>query len=259
MDLTFSIVAYKNYDQIINAVHSINQFTRDYIKEIIIVDNTEESVRRNSISSINKLKNLKNVTMIMNKNNVGFGAANNIALKHAKGKYFVICNPDIVLIEDSFNKIIPYMDQNLKIGAVIPKLVDKHKNIEPVYRRQLTIWDIFIRYFHPLNSFYKRRAYHTMQDKDYSKPFSVPFGQGSFIVIRTSLMKELNGFDTRYFMYVEDADLCRRINQISKLQYFPYTQVIHLWNKGSHTSLRLMKWHFHALIIYFKKWGVKLI
>lgn len=254
-DLTFSIVAYKNYGQIINAVNTINKFTNNFSKEIIIVDNTEKEDRKNYSEDINKLTSLTNVTLVVNNANLGFGKANNIALERAQGAFFVICNPDILLIENSFDKILPYMKKNTSIGAVIPKLIDKNHKIEPVYRRELTPYDVFIRYFHPFNTFSKRRAYHTMQDMDFTKPFQVPFGQGSFLVVRTSLMKQLNGFDERYFMYVEDADLCKRINQVSLLEYFPYTSVVHLWEKGSHRNFKLMKWHIQAMIKYFVKWG----
>ena len=256
-DLTFSIVAYKNYDQIINAVNTINKFTNNYSKEIIVVDNTEKNDRKNFLNEINNLVKLSNVDLIVNNANLGFGKANNIALKKAKGKYFVICNPDILLIEDSFSKIIPFMEQHKNIGAVIPKLIDKNHEIEPVYRRELTPYDVFIRYFHPFNTFKRRRAYHTMQDQDFTKTFQVPFGQGSFLVVRTSLMKQLKGIDERYFMYVEDADLCKRINQVSTLLYFPGAEVIHLWEKGSHKNAKLMKWHIQAMIKYFLKWGRK--
>ena len=67
-DLTFSIIAYKNYDQIINAVNSINKFTKKYSKEIFIVDNTEKEVRKNFFNKIEKLKGLDNVNIIANKN-----------------------------------------------------------------------------------------------------------------------------------------------------------------------------------------------
>lgn len=256
MDLTFSIVAYKNYSQIINAVNSINRYTKTYSKEIIVVDNTEQEFFSDYIEDINRLKSLDNVIYIQNLKNLGFGKANNIALAEARGKYFVICNPDILLIEDSFGKIIPYLEKNSNIGGVIPKLIDQQYKIEPVYRRDITLWDIFVRYFNPGGIFNKRRAYHTMQDMDYSKSFRVPFGQGSFLVIRTPLMKELRGFDDRYFMYMEDADLCKRLNQVSVLEYFPDTSVIHLWQKGSHKNPRLMKWHIKSMIKYFRKWGI---
>lgn len=253
-ELTFSIVAYKNYDQIINAVESINKYSLDYCKQIIVVDNTEKEALPNYVAQRNILKTLENVKVIENNNNLGFGKANNIALKTATGKYFVICNPDILMIEDSFSKIIPHMDKNKDIGAIVPRLVNKNGQLEPVYRRQLTLYDVIIRYIHPFGMFKKRRAYHTMQDMDYSRRFNVPFAQGSFIVIRTELMKELHGFDDRYFMYCEDADLCRKINQISRLEYFPDTSIIHLWQKGSHKNLKLLKWHIQSMIKYFNKW-----
>lgn len=255
-DITFSIVAYRNYGQIIDAVNSINKYVTDYTKQIIVVDNTEQNTKKRYQTKIDKLKKMKDVCLIQCDQNCGFGKANNIALKHDAAKYFVICNPDILLIENSFNKIIPYLDNNINIGAIVPKLVDQNGQIEDVYRRNLTLYDVIVRYIHPFGMFYKRRLFHTMQDMDYSKKFNVPFAQGSFIVVRSSVMKKLNGFDERYFMYVEDADLCRRINQISKLEYFPETSVIHLWGKGSHKNLKLMKWHIQSMIKYFKKWGL---
>ena len=66
-----------------------------------------------------------------------------------------------------------------------------------------------------------------------------------------------NNYDEGYLMYGEDADLCKRINQVSILQYFPYTSVIHLWEKESHKNPKLMKWHIQAMAKYFKKWGSK--
>lgn len=69
--------------------------------------------------------------------------------------------------------------------------------------------------------------------------------------------KETYGFDEWYFMYVEDADLCKRINQVSQLKYYPYTSVIHLWGKESQKNLKLLKWHMQAMIRYFVKWGLK--
>ena len=98
-----------------------------------------------------------------------------------------------------------------------------------------------------------------MQYEDYSKPFQVPFGQGSFLVIKTELFKRINGFDERYFMYMEDADLCKRVNQVSKLMYFPGATVVHKWQRGSHKNKKLFKYHIESMRHYFKKWGYKWI
>ena len=157
---------------------------------------------------------------------------------------------------DVFSSILDYMDQNKDVGMSVPQIKDEKGVLLPVYRRELTIWDMFIRMFFR-NKFTKRQALHTMQEMDYSNPFQVPFAQGSFLVIRTSLFREMRGFDENFFMYVEDADLCKRVNQRSKVMYFPGASVIHKWEKGSHKSSKLFKEHLRSTAYYFKKWGIK--
>jgi len=89
---------------------------------------------------------------------------------------------------------------------------------------------------------------------DYAKPFEVPFAQGSFLVIKTELFKKLRGFDERFFLYMEDADLCKRVNNVSNLLYCPETFVIHKWEKGSHKNFALFKLHVSSMVKYFLKW-----
>lgn len=254
--LSICIVAYKNYDKVVNTINSINRYCQQVPKQIIVVDNSSYSTNQSLERQVQHLAKLKDVTLIRLSQNVGFGKANNIALKKAKGKYFGIVNPDILLVEDSFSKIIEFLDSEKDIGAVIPKLINKEGKILPVYRRAITSYDILVRYINPFHLFDKRKKYHTMQDQDYSKVFNVPFGQGSFIVVRTSIMSQLGGFDDRFFMYLEDADLCKRINQVSSLVYLPTTQVIHLWAKSSHTNKKLLFIHLTSMVKYFIKWGL---
>lgn len=152
----------------------------------------------------------------------------------------------------------------LEMAKQLYKLHHFHKNgcfhpcTEPNCRETLTVFDMFLRMF-TKNVFKKRKSYHSMRDMDYSHPFEVPFGQGSFLVIRTDLWKSLNGFDDRFFMYLEDADLCRRVNENSKLMYCPDAIVIHKWEKESHRNKALFKVHIQSMIKYFNKWGWKLI
>ena len=138
----------------------------------------------------------------------------------------------------------------------VPRIVDEQGKLLSVYRRELTVWDMFLRMFLK-GAFQKRQAYHTMQDMDYDRPFEVPFAQGSFLVVRTELFRQLGGFDERFFLYMEDADLCRRVNQVSKLWYCPDATVIHKWERGSHKNKKLFRIHVKSMISYFYKWGWK--
>lgn len=230
--LTISIVAYHNYDDIKVVIETMERYTdKNILKKIYIIDNGTESIDKEIHKDfINFLSKYNDIEYIDLKKNLGFGKGHNQVLNLINSEYHAIVNPDIIFKEDSFAKIIQYMEKRKDIGMVIPKIIDQNGDLQKVYRLEPKILDMFFRMFCP-KLFPKHMDKITLQDKDYTKEFQVPFGQGSFLVIRTKLFKKLNGFDDRYFMYMEDADLCRRVNNESKLMYFPNTEVIHKWEQ----------------------------
>ena len=256
--LSVCIVAYHNYGDIKNALDTMELFTSSEIsKTVYIVDNgnTPEYEKENREFQ-EFLKKYSDVRYIDNRENLGFGKGHNKVLPLIKSKYHCIMNPDIVFVEDAFKAIINYMEQDNSVGMVIPNITDEKGKRQLVYRKELTVFDMFIRMFCKW-AFPKRIKSHTLQDEDYSKPFKVPFGQGSFLVIRTELFKRIHGFDDGYFMYLEDADLCKRVNVVSKLMYYPGATVIHKWGQGSHKNIKLFKLHLCSMKYYFNKWGWK--
>lgn len=256
--LSVSIVAYNDYSDIIHAVKSLEEYTsRSIDKKIYVVDNSCRLNDEKQKKFMNAITKYSDVTYIDAKSNLGFGKGHNLVLKRLDSEYHCIMNPDILFCEDAFSSIIKYMDENPDVGMVIPNITDAIGGRQLVYRKEVTIGDMFIRMFCK-KIFPKRVADHTLQDQDYTKPFQVPFGQGSFLVIRTELYKKLGGFDDHFFMYLEDADLCKRVNAESKLMYIPDATVIHKWKQESHKSWKLFKIHVASMKYYFKKWGCKL-
>lgn len=255
VSLSVSIVIYKNYDDAFKAVETIERFTDTEItKAVYLVDNSCASAEE-SDSFARRVADFGDVFYINTNENLGFGKGHNFVLEMLNSEYHAIVNPDIILKDDAFSEIIGFM-KSTSAGMCIPRLTDEGGKLQPIYRREITVTDMSIRMF-AKKLFKKRQEYHTMQDCNYTKPFRVPFGQGSFLVIKTELFKRLNGFDERYFMYMEDADLCKRVNEVSELVYCPYAEVIHKWEKGSHKSFRLMKIHIESMLAYFNKWGWK--
>ncbi|CDR75841.1 glycosyltransferase family 2 protein [Lactobacillus delbrueckii] len=257
VQLSISIVAYHNYDDIKKAVSTLEEYTPTTLtKKIYIVDNGAQTGSNTEFVSF--LSKYEDVQYIDAKKNLGFGKGHNFVLPLIDSEYHCIMNPDIVFTEDAFTPILEYMDNRPSVGMVIPNIVDSNGKRQNVYRKELTIFDMFIRMFCK-GLFPKRMADHTLQYEDYTKPFHVPFGQGSFLVIRSSLFKKIKGFDENFFMYVEDADLCKRVNQVSTLMYFPNATVVHKWEKGSHKNKTLFKYHIQSAKYYFHKWGYKWI
>jgi hypothetical protein len=75
------------------------------------------------------------------------------------------------------------------------------------------------------------------------------------MMIRTSVLKSVNGFDERFFMYLEDVDLCRRIGKLSRIVYYPKVAIVHNYEKGSYKNKKLLVYHIKSAMKYFNKWG----
>lgn len=253
-DLTITIVSYHNEADVVKAVESIEAYTPETIqKQIFVVDN-RDGIAENELMQLER--QYVDVKVVVTGKNMGFGGGHNYVMEQLDSKFHAIVNPDIILEMDAFSPLLSFM-QDESIGMCVPKLVDEKGDLLAVYRRELTVWDMFLRMFLK-GAFKKRQAYHTMSDADYTKPFLVPFAQGSFLMIKTELYKQLKGFDERFFLYMEDADLCKRVNSVSRLMYCPDATVVHKWERGSHKSGKLFKLHVQSMIAYFSKWHWKL-
>lgn len=248
--LSISFVAYHDYDDIKQAIESIVNYT-DIPYDMYVFDNSMNDPKQREFQ---QFLDFHHVHYICNSGNIGFGAGHNQSLKYIDSKYHAILNPDILIKEDVFGPILNYMESDDSIGMVIPRVIDDKGQLQEAYRKEVTVFDMFTRYF-GRKLFKKRIKEHTLSYMDFSKPCQVPFAQGCFLVIRTDLFKQIHGFDDRFFMYMEDADLSKRVNKISKVMYYPGADVIHRWQMGSHKSLKLFKIHFSSAIKYFNKWG----
>jgi len=255
IDVSISIVTYNNGDIIKDTVNNLINHIGDSDYRIYLIDNNSQD------KTINILKKIKNdnekITVIFNNNNLGFGAAHNKVLDKINSHYHLVMNPDITIENNIIVDLIDYMNKYNKIGLLTPLIKFPDGSIQYSCRRKITFVDLLIRRFLPV-FFEERQDYHIMKDKNYDKPFEVEFASGSFMFFRTEILKKICGFDDNFFMYLEDADITRRVNKVSKTVFFPYNYVIHKWERGSYKNFKLFIYHLRSLFYYFKKWGFKL-
>lgn len=254
IDLSLAIVTYNNSAIIEPTINSIlASIPTEYTYKLYIIDNNSSDY------TLDILKKFEGDIEIINlDNNNGFGYGHNAILNRLNSRYHIVVNPDIyVENKEQIKKMINYMDDNLEVGLLSPLIVNPDLTVQYLCKTNPTVFDMLIRRLHP-NLFPKRQDKYVLKDSGYNKIFKIEYASGCFMLFRTELFLKLNGFDESFFMYLEDADITRRVNQISKAVFFPETRVIHAWERGGHKSLKLAMITIASMITYFKKWGLKL-
>ena len=250
-----SIVTYNNSAIIGKVISSIIENTKNVDYKIVVFDNASTD------DTIDKVKSLKSdrVEIISSKVNYGFGYGHNRnAESYPNALNYIIYNPDLFLTDNLIHDYSSKLIQNEKIGMLLPKVEYPNGNLQYLCKRNPTFFDLFMRRFLKkisLKFLKERQKYYEMRDKNYNTSFSIEYASGCCMFIRGSLYREIGGFDEKFFMYLEDADITRRINKTHCSVYEPSNRVLHIWNKGAHHSTKLMWINIKSAIYYFRKWG----
>ena len=254
MRVNAAIVAYENpLIMLKSAVDSISQ-EKEEINRLYFVDNSPTDRLR---------KEFENTTeYIYTEKNLGFGKANNIAMQKSIDdniEYHLLVNPDISFEKGVIGKLVEFMDANPDVGLVTPKVLYPDGTVQHLCKLMPTPFDLIGRRFFSWGPFKKlvdeRNELFELRSTCYGEQMDVPILSGSFMMLRTSVLKEVGVFDERYFMYLEDFDLCRRVGEVARTTYYPEVSVIHEYEKGSYFNRRLFKYHIISALKYFTKWG----
>ena len=204
-------------------------------------------------------------TYIFNNKNLGYGRAHNIALEKSlktTAKYHLVLNSDIEFTPNIITDLVNFMDANPDIGHTMPLVRYPNGNIQYLAKRLPSPFDLFARRFLP-KSWTKKRTAHFENHAFYQQPdyksqlLDVPYLSGCFMFLRCEALRKVGLFDPRFFMYPEDIDLTRRINQHYRTVMYPAVEITHNHTQGSYHSFRLLWIHTTNMIKYFIKWGLK--
>ncbi len=187
--------------------------------------------------------------------NIGFGVAHNLILNKIDSDFHLILNPDVEFNPTVIPNLIAELDKKPEVSFITPKVVYPNQDLQFVCRKHPTLLDVINRRF-PFSK--KLKLKNEYRNHDFNKSFHPEFIHGCFMLFKTKDLKELQGFDERYFLYMEDADICRKIDKLGKkILYYPKEKVIHQHQKGSSKSLKLFFRHTSSAIKYFLKWGFR--
>ena len=245
-----SIVLYRTRVAEVEAL--VGQLLDQGVSLVYLIDNSPKS-----FDAFADWKPPPRVLTISTRRNLGYGRANNLAIRDSvrRHKYHLVCNPDITLRSGTIPRLYALLEGRPEVGLCGPRVVGTNGQLQYLCKRVPSPADLAIRRFTPESWFVKQRAHYEMRDHSYDAPMEPPFISGCFMFFRSAVLQRLDGFDERYFLYLEDLDLSRRAAQEARNLYFPGCEVVHVHHRGAHKSLRLLGYFGASLVKYFNKWG----
>lgn len=207
--------------------------------EIIVVNNYPQGGDAKKLR--NKYRGERRIRILESPNH-GFGAANNLGVEFARGKYILFLNSDTLVKNDSLEKMAVFMRQHHEIGALNPLLLHPDGSRQKNYFGDFqTLTSVILRKFN--NKLEKNKKF-----------FFYPRITGAAMMIRKDLFESVGGFDEKFFMYFEDEDLCRRlINSGKKNAVLTTARIIHLEGRSSSTYNNRKRMYYQSQNYYWRK------
>ncbi|GEM_PF-485403 len=223
-ELSIIIVSYNSLGYLKECLDSIYSHPPGKDFDTIVVDNASTDGTSQFIA-----KNHNGIILISNKENAGFAAANNQAIKTTDSKYVLLINSDCEVYKDSIDKLMSYMDKNPRVALAGPKIINSDGSVQYSCRRFPSFFSAAVHtiltHIYPGNPVSRK---YMMADINRDEPFGVDWVSGSCMIIRRQALEEAGPLDERYFMYVEDIDICYRMWQNGwEVHYMPHSEILH--------------------------------
>ena len=248
-NITASIVIYQEDISVLQK--AINSFVESSLaKKLFLIDNSPSNKIQDYI-------NHPKIEYIFSGKNLGFGKGHNRSLEfleNSTSDFHLILNPDVVFNPEILVELTSALEKDAQLSMIAPKVLSPDESLQFTARRFPKFREYLLRFFKVSTKLTRSQEY---RDTDLDSSFNPDFIHGNFMLFKTQDFLELKGFDERFFMYMEDVDICRRIDKLGKKKmYFPAVSIQHEFRKGSSKKLTLFFIHFSSIIKYYKKWGL---
>jgi GT2 family glycosyltransferase len=231
-------------------VLSVQNAIENLDAEIIVIDNHSQDDSCEMMK-----KRFPKVKLIENQENLGFPKGNNIGVAQANGEYICILNPDTVVAEDAFSKVLAFAKNQKDLGIIGVKLIDGTGNFLPESKRGIpTPWVAFTKIMGLYKLFPKVFGKYYAQHLSENETGKVEILVGAFMVMKRNLYNEIGGFDEYCFMYSDDIDLSYVALKKGKFNYyFHETSVVHYKGESTIKDGTYIKRFQEAMNFFYQK------
>jgi len=260
IDASIVIVSFNTREILRECLESVVRESAGLRVEILVVDNASSDGSPEMVE-----QEFPQARILRSEVNLGFGAANNVALREARGRYFVLLNSDAFFQPQSLERAIRHMDTTPGCGLAGGRLIGRDGSWQPSSRSFHSILNDFIVLTGLAYRFPKSRLFgrfdRTWADQDKAAP--VDWVPGAFSIIRPSALARTGLFDPDFFLYYEEVDLCRRIQSAGfQVWYWPDVVIVHIGGESSRQlktlefsqrSAQVVLWRMRSTLLYARK------
>lgn len=242
-------------------VEALEKSVCDFDVEIVYVDNASQDPV--SVGFLEQAATAGRLKLVKSEHNLGFAGGNNLGAANASGEFIFILNPDTSVYPDTLAKMVGYLEEHHDIGILGPQLVYSDGTVQESCRRDMGFFDLILKrtFLGRLPVFHKRVAKYLMADFDHGKTQDVELLTGAAMMLPRRVFDEIGGFDDRYFLFMEDFDLCKEVRKSGyRVVYYPQAKVEHYHKRLSGGNFftmltRRVFWlHVQSAVKYFWKW-----
>ena len=259
-DLSVVIVSFNTRDSLRESLQSVDREVKDLRSEIFVVDNGSVDGSPEMVE-----REFPHVRLIRSAENLGFGAANNLAIQASRGRYVVLLNSDAFLCPRSLEAAVRNMERSPQVALAGGQLIGRDLSWQPSARMfPSVITDTFV--ITGLAAKFPKSRIFGRSDRtwaDPAQPSEVDWVPGAFSIIRAEVLHEIGLFDPRFFLYSEEVDLCRRIKKAGhQVWYWPEISVIHIGGDSSRridgtdissAGRQIVRWRMRSALLYYRK------
>ncbi|MFA4995819.1 MAG: glycosyltransferase family 2 protein [Patescibacteria group bacterium] len=241
-DLSIIIVHHKSKNITLDCIKSIREQIFGISHEVIVVDNSENTEYRIQNTDISKILGPSTFCLLPSANK-GFGAGNNLGASKANGEYLLLLNPDTIVFDNSIEKMLSFIKKHDEIGALTCLLGPDKKTLQK---------NFFGRFQSLLSVTFRHYNY---QKVDLSREFFyTDIVTGAALMIKKEIFEKVGRFDERFFMYLEDDDLCKRLVDAGyKNAVLNTAKIIHLEGKSISKNAERKKIYYQSQNLYWQK------
>jgi GT2 family glycosyltransferase len=259
-DVSIVIVSFNTRDVLRECLRAAYRETGSLRVQVIVVDNDSTDGSPAMVE-----QEFPDVLLIRSEVNLGFGPANNRGFQSAGGRYIVLLNSDAFLTDGSLERSVAHMDRTPGAGLGGGRLMGRDGSWQPSARMFPTVFSDLI-VLSGLAARFPRSRFFGRTDRTWANPMEaseVDWVPGAYSIVRAEVLAEVGTFDSRFFLYFEEVDFCRRIKEYGySIWYWPDIAIVHIGGESSRqlrslqfsrTGAQLTLWRMRSMLLYYRK------